>query len=75
MCEAQQHFARFVEGNQEPMPQFWGHKGLHIARGLSVIESQFFRNLSILRRHKNTILDVKSTTWHDDFTKYGKVFV
>ncbi|XP_076454460.1 dynein axonemal heavy chain 2-like [Babylonia areolata] len=70
VCDAQQHFARFVEGNQIPLPQFWGHKGLQIACQLKNIEDQYFRNLRILRQSKNSILDVKSTTWHADYTKF-----
>ncbi|KAL8578357.1 hypothetical protein ACOMHN_031731 [Nucella lapillus] len=70
VCDAQQHFARFVEGDQTPLPQFWGHKGLSLACSLQNVENQYFKNLGHLRRNKKTILDVKSTTWHSDYTKF-----
>ena len=51
------------------MPHFAGQKGPEIARGLMEIEAAFERNLNQLRSVKDTILDVKATSWHDDYNK------
>ena len=52
------------------MPHFAGQKGPEIARGLLEIETAFERNLNQLQSVKTTILDVKATSWHDDYNKY-----
>ncbi|KAL8578353.1 Dynein heavy chain 2, axonemal [Nucella lapillus] len=70
VCEAQLHFARQEEGSKTEMPHFGGQKGPEIARGLLEIENQFDKNLNILRAVKNTILDVKATSWHDDYNRF-----
>ena len=69
ICEAQEHFARFTEGVQLPMPQFWGESGPKIVRRLRVIEEQFMRSINFLRRNKAHIMDVKSTHWHHSNTQ------
>lgn len=69
VCEAQIHFARREDGEKMEMPHFAGQKGPEIARGLMEIEAAFERNLSQLRSVKDTILDVKATSWHDDYNK------
>lgn len=69
VCEAQLHFARQEEGEKLEMPHFGGQKGPEIARGLLEIENQFEKNLNILRNVKKTILDVKATSWHDDYNR------
>ena len=55
------------------MPHFGGQKGPEIARGLLEIENQFEKNLNILRAVKKTILDVKATSWHDDYNRWGRL--
>lgn len=70
VCEAQIHFARMEDGNRTEMPYFGGQKGPEITRGLLEIEAQFGKNLNILRSVKKTILDVKATSWHDDYNRY-----
>jgi len=52
------------------MPIFGGQKGPEIARNLAEIESTFGRHLMDLRRVKNSILDVKATSWHEDYNKF-----
>ncbi len=51
------------------MPHFAGQKGPEIVRSLLEIESQFEKNLAQLRSQKKTILDVKATSWHDNYNK------
>lgn len=70
VCQAQIHFARREEGDKTEMPHFAGQKGPEIVRGLIEIENTFEKNLSSLRNVKKTILDVKATSWHDDYNRY-----
>ncbi|XP_077988088.1 dynein axonemal heavy chain 2-like [Glandiceps talaboti] len=70
VCECQTHFARMEDGNKKPMPYFSGQRGPEIARSLLEIEGTFDKNLQILRDVKSTILDVKATTWHDDYNRF-----
>lgn len=69
VCEAQEVFARFEDGYQKPMPQFGGRRGLDIVRSLKSVETLFDHSMKILAVHKRSILDVRSTTWHEDFSK------
>ncbi|CAL1538804.1 unnamed protein product [Lymnaea stagnalis] len=70
VCEAQFHFARQVDGAKAEMPHFPGQKGPEIVRSLLEIEAQFEKNLQQLRTQKKTILDVKATSWHDNYNKF-----
>ncbi|XP_064639639.1 dynein axonemal heavy chain 2-like isoform X2 [Lineus longissimus] len=70
VCECQIHFARMEDGNKTDMPHFSGVRGPEIARSLLEIEATFERNLNILKDVKKTILDVKATTWHDDYNRF-----
>lgn len=58
------------EGEKTPMPHFAGQRGPEIIRGLLEIETVFEKNLNMLRNVKKTILDVKATSWHDDYNRY-----
>ena len=69
VCECQIHFARMEEGKKTEMPNFGGQRGPEIIRGLHEIEAVFEKNLNILRDVKKTILDVKATSWHDDYNR------
>jgi dynein heavy chain len=51
------------------LPIFGGQKGPEIARNLNEIESTFNKHLLDLRNVKNSILDVKATSWHEDYNK------
>ncbi|GFR64149.1 dynein, axonemal, heavy chain 2 [Elysia marginata] len=70
VCEAQCHFARQVDGDKAEMAHFAGQKGPEIVRSLLEIEAQFEKNLQNLRSQKKTILDVKATSWHDNYNKF-----
>ncbi|XP_066267393.1 dynein axonemal heavy chain 2-like isoform X1 [Branchiostoma lanceolatum] len=70
VCECQMHFARWEDGTKTPLPHFAGHRGPEVARSLLEIEASFDRNLQILKDVKKTILDVKATSWHDDYNKF-----
>ncbi|XP_071951094.1 dynein axonemal heavy chain 2-like isoform X2 [Antedon mediterranea] len=70
VCECQRHFARREDGNKTLMPYFSGQRGPEITRSLLEIEGTFEKNLQILRNVKHTILDVKATTWHDDYNRF-----
>uniref|UniRef100_H3A7W8 Dynein axonemal heavy chain 2 n=1 Tax=Latimeria chalumnae TaxID=7897 RepID=H3A7W8_LATCH len=70
VCDCQQQFGRWVEGNQTPLPRFSGLRGPQIARTLLEIEGTFERNLQILKAVKKGILDVKNTSWHDEYNRF-----
>ncbi|XP_031567025.1 dynein heavy chain 2, axonemal-like, partial [Actinia tenebrosa] len=70
VCEGQMHFARMYDGEKAPLPCFHGVRGPEIVRSLLEIEATFEKNLQILKAVKKTILDVKATTWHDDFNRF-----
>ena len=55
------------------MPHFAGQRGPEILRGLLEIESVFEKNLNLLKDVKKTILDVKATSWHDDYNRSDMV--
>ena len=70
VCECQSHFRRFEDGEQAEMPLFAGHKGPEIARGIMQIDTAFQKILGRLQEKKSTILEVKTTTWHDDYSRF-----
>ncbi|XP_069502374.1 dynein axonemal heavy chain 2 [Ambystoma mexicanum] len=70
VCECQQQFGRWEDGQQTPLPCFSGHIGPQITRNLLEIEETFQKNLLILKQAKKTILDIKNTTWHDDYNRF-----
>ncbi|XP_066933177.1 dynein axonemal heavy chain 2-like [Clytia hemisphaerica] len=70
VCEGLIHFARRTDGTHHTLPIFSGLKGPDIARSLNEVESTFMKNLVILKNVKHTILDVKATTWHDDYNRF-----
>ncbi|KAK7827523.1 hypothetical protein U0070_026729 [Myodes glareolus] len=70
VCECQYHFARWEDGKQGPLPCFFGAQGPQITRNLLEIEDIFHRNLQMLRAVRGGILDVKNTSWHEDYNKF-----
>eukprot|EP00106_Octopus_bimaculoides_P014248 XP_014781690.1 PREDICTED: dynein heavy chain 2, axonemal-like [Octopus bimaculoides] len=69
VCDTQVHFARMEEGKQIEMPHFGGQRGPDITRGILEIEHAHQKYLSQLRSMQKSILDIKSTSWHDDFNR------
>ena len=86
ICEAQVHFLRKVGKAKQPLPVFSGTKGItspkiskdwklilsgsEVTRGLQRVEVTFERSIQTLREVQSSILDVKSTAWHDHFNKF-----
>ena len=70
ICDCEVHFANYEDGEKLPLPIFGGQKGPEISRSLGEISSTFERHLGELRKVKLTILDVKATSWHEDYNKY-----
>ncbi|XP_028725159.1 dynein heavy chain 2, axonemal [Peromyscus leucopus] len=70
VCECQYHFARWEDGKQGPLPCFFGAQGPQITRNLLEIEDIFHKNLQMLRAVRGGILDVKNTSWHEDYNKF-----
>ncbi|CAJ0965701.1 unnamed protein product [Ranitomeya imitator] len=69
VCLCQQQFGRWEDGQQTPLPCFPGQRGPQTTRNLLEIEETFHKNLAILKSVKKTILDVKNTSWHDDYNR------
>ncbi|KAM6949562.1 LOW QUALITY PROTEIN: dynein axonemal heavy chain 2 [Aplochiton taeniatus] len=70
VCDCQQQFARRAEGDQMPLPCFAGRQGAEVTRSLLEMESTFERSLHILRSARKGILDVKNTSWHEDYNRF-----
>ncbi|CAF1063283.1 unnamed protein product [Rotaria sordida] len=70
LCECQMHFARWEEGVRTELPIFGGQRGPSINRMLTEIETAFDKNLQELRKVQHTILNVKATTWHEDYNRF-----
>ncbi|XP_040202767.1 dynein heavy chain 2, axonemal [Rana temporaria] len=70
VCLCQQQFGRWDDGQQTPLPCFPGQSGPQITSSLLEIEDTFQKNLLILKAVKKTILDVKNTTWHDNYNRF-----
>ncbi|XP_077326811.1 dynein axonemal heavy chain 2 [Lithobates pipiens] len=70
VCLCQQQFGRWEDGQQTPLPCFPGQSGPQIISRLLEIEDTFQKNLLILKAVKKTILDVKNTTWHDNYNRF-----
>ncbi|XP_029784654.1 dynein heavy chain 2, axonemal [Suricata suricatta] len=70
VCDCQHHFARWEDGKQGPFPCFFGAQGPHITRNLLEIEDIFHKNLHTLRAVRGGILDVKNTSWHEDYSRF-----
>uniref|UniRef100_F6YZ23 Dynein axonemal heavy chain 2 n=1 Tax=Monodelphis domestica TaxID=13616 RepID=F6YZ23_MONDO len=70
VCDCQYHFARWQDGKQEDMPCFFGAQGPQVARNLLEIEDIFHKNLHMLRAIRGGILDVKNTSWHEDYNRF-----
>ncbi|KAJ8389317.1 hypothetical protein AAFF_G00121820 [Aldrovandia affinis] len=70
VCDCQKHFARREEGAQVPLPCFQGRQGEELTRSLLEIESAFESCLQTLSEGGRSILDVKNTTWHDEYNLF-----
>jgi dynein heavy chain len=64
------HFARWNDGTQTKMPIIGGQRGPEITRSLLEIEETFNKSLNILIVVEKTILDVKNTSWHEEFSRF-----
>jgi dynein heavy chain, axonemal len=69
------HFANYEDGEKKTLPIFGGQKGAEIFRSLNEIESTFNRYLLELRKVKSTILDVKATSWHQEYNKLENLLI
>ncbi|XP_006899240.1 PREDICTED: dynein heavy chain 2, axonemal [Elephantulus edwardii] len=70
VCDCQYRFARWEDGKQGPLPCFFGAQGPQITRNMLEIEDIFSKHLHVLRAVGGGILDVKNTSWHDDYNKF-----
>eukprot|EP00899_Mesostigma_viride_P014884 jgi/Mesvir1/23397/Mv21091-RA.2 len=65
VCEAQTQFAPKTE-----LPAFGGTRGPEITKSLTDIQASFQKLVQHLRGLNYSILDVKSTRWHDDYNTF-----
>ncbi|VDM31109.1 unnamed protein product [Hydatigera taeniaeformis] len=70
ICECQADFGRFEEGNKAEMPIFQGARGPEIELLLLQIENMFVKLMTNLSEKRSVILDVKATTWHDQYNRF-----
>lgn len=70
VCEGQVHFGHRSEGKRQPVPPFAGVTGPSIVKSLEEIEATFDKYLSSLRSVRHCILDVKATSWHDNYNRF-----
>ena len=66
MCEAQRQFAPTT-----PLPVFGGSAGPMIAESFKGIQRDFQKLLDALRGLRYRVLDVKATSWPDDFKRFN----
>ena len=64
------HFARWEESVRTQLPIFGGQRGPSINRMLTEIETTFEKHLQELKKVQHTILNVKATTWHEDYNRF-----
>ncbi|XP_062849650.1 dynein axonemal heavy chain 2 [Trichomycterus rosablanca] len=70
VCECQQQFARREECEQLPLPCFAGRQGPELTKSLLEIEATFDKSLQMLGSVHKGILDVKNTSWHDEYSRF-----
>ncbi|KAF5399982.1 Dynein heavy chain [Paragonimus heterotremus] len=70
ICECQKNFGRYEEGNKTTMPIFQGARGPELEILLNTIEQMFGKLMRSLYEKRACILDVKATSWHDDYNRF-----
>nr|XP_057923809.1 dynein axonemal heavy chain 2 isoform X2 [Doryrhamphus excisus] len=70
VCDTQQQFARWEDGNQRALPCFSGYQGPELTLSLVKIEAKFQHGLQILRSVDKGILEVENTGWHIEFNRF-----
>ncbi|XP_075307002.1 dynein axonemal heavy chain 2 [Odontesthes bonariensis] len=71
VCDCQQQFARWEDGQKRDLPCFRGCKGPGFTRTLLEIEGNFHHRLQNLRSVDKAILDIKDITWNNEFNRFG----
>ncbi|XP_076026906.1 dynein axonemal heavy chain 2 [Genypterus blacodes] len=70
LCDCQQQFVRWEDGQQRALPCFGGSKGPEITSRLLEIESIFNCNLQTLRSVDKDNLDIENNTWFKEFNRF-----
>ncbi|VDD80599.1 unnamed protein product [Mesocestoides corti] len=70
ICDCQVDFGRFEEGNQVEIPIFQGAKGSEVELLLLQIENMFSKLMKELSEKRAVILNVKATSWHDQYNRF-----
>ncbi|TRY86536.1 hypothetical protein DNTS_031646 [Danionella cerebrum] len=69
VCDCQQQFGRWEEGERVPLPCFAGRQGSEITQRLLYIEATFDSSLQGLYSAKG-ILDVRNPSWREDYSRF-----
>ncbi|VDL84400.1 unnamed protein product [Schistocephalus solidus] len=70
ICECQAHFGRYDEGKKAEMPIFQGARGPEVELLLTQIENMFAKLMANLNEKRSLILNVKATSWHDEYNRF-----
>ncbi|XP_069015317.1 dynein axonemal heavy chain 2 [Embiotoca jacksoni] len=70
VCDCQQQFCRWEDGEQRPLPCFDECQGPEFGRTLLKIEGNFHHGLQRLRSVDKGILQVNNTTWCTEFQRF-----
>nr|XP_020476144.1 LOW QUALITY PROTEIN: dynein heavy chain 2, axonemal [Monopterus albus] len=70
VCDCQYQFGRWEDGQQRALPCFSGIHEPQLTQSLLNIEEIFHNGLHNLRSGGKGILDVKNTTWCNEFNKF-----
>ncbi|CAN0387284.1 unnamed protein product [Lampetra fluviatilis] len=70
VCECQQQFGRYVDGQRAPLPCLGGQRGPAVARSLLETQEAFARALRPLAEARASILDVNNTAWHEHCNRF-----
>eukprot|EP01042_Synura_sphagnicola_P000546 gene546-588_t len=73
VCESQMQFSRKSAATKDqpgPLPKFGGTKAQETVDGIIGIQLSFEQQIDRLRRLKYDVLDVKDSSWHDDYNHF-----
>lgn len=69
ICDCQQQFARWEDGQQRALPIIRGCQEPEFIRSLLEIEGNLHRGLQNLRTVGDGMLDVEDTAWCNEYNK------
>ncbi|KAM3621055.1 uncharacterized protein V6R79_005381 [Siganus canaliculatus] len=70
VCDCQYELARWVDGQQRPLPNFGGVQSAAFTSSLLQIEGDLQQGLKRLRSVDKDILDIETREWHTEFSSF-----